>query len=269
MLSVNGIPEKNPESTGISGMVYFAVGALRAATHAAERDCGWAGARPPACSLKHRDCFCDVASGRYSDKDQPRVFRPGSCSMQVWILDQIFGTFYVHVPIRATILKAWLRCQSSLVERLSGMSIPAMLVPSRWWCRWHRVCWSMLLWRPPRNASASRTHSGCIHFMLRNLASALFPYTGMIRALEQEHGPVRPLFAESAIIEMTWPPSWLALALGQLPECAAFTELSAQGGFCCLPKPSSTRYDLNVRMARLNCSLIGSFCQNVRLRVRS
>ena len=64
-------------------MVYFAVGALRAATDSAEGDSSGAGML---------DLVTIAGCWRRS-------------AAQVWVLDQIFGTFYVHVPIRATVLK--------------------------------------------------------------------------------------------------------------------------------------------------------------------
>ncbi|CAE7281957.1 unnamed protein product [Symbiodinium pilosum] len=66
---------------------------------------------------------------------------------QVWVLDQIFGTFYVHVPIRATVLK---------------------------------VDGGLLVYAP---------------------VAATKECVGMIRALEQEHGPVRWILLPSKAVE--------------------------------------------------------------------
>ena len=74
-------------------MVYFAVGALRAATDSAEGDSARAG-------MTWVSCW-GVAPPN-PDK-MAGCWRNGAA--QVWVLDQIFGTFYVHVPIRATVLK--------------------------------------------------------------------------------------------------------------------------------------------------------------------
>jgi len=66
---------------------------------------------------------------------------------QVWVLDQIFGTFYVHVPIRATVLK---------------------------------VTGGLLVYAP---------------------VAATKECLGMIRDLEQEHGPVRWILLPSKAVE--------------------------------------------------------------------